>query len=173
MFVGEQPGDKEDLEGRPFVGPAGRLFDEALREAGIDRSITYVTNSVKHFKFEARGKRRIHKRPDASEIGACKPWLEGEIAAVQPEMVVCLGAVAAQALLGSSFRVTKQRGEFVEGLLGQGTAFGPRRPVITATVHPSSILRAPDEETKAKERAAFVADLTAVAARLNGVREKG
>ena len=159
LFVGEQPGDKEDLEGRPFVGPAGRLFDEALQEAGIDRSMVYVTNAVKHFKFEARGRRRIHKRPDALEVAACRPWLEGEIAAIQPELVVCLGAVAAQALLGSSFRVTKQRGELVENLLGT---------VITATVHPSSILRAPDEATRQKERAAFVADLAAVAARMAG-----
>ena len=162
LFVGEQPGDKEDLAGKPFVGPAGRLFGEALLEAGIDRATVYVTNAVKHFKFEARGKRRIHQRPDVTEVAACKPWLEGEIAAVEPELVVCLGAVAAQALLGSSFRVTKQRGQFVEGLIG---------PVVTATVHPSSILRAPDEETRRKELALFVADLRVVVERMAEVHE--
>lgn len=157
LFVGEQPGDREDVEGRPFVGPAGRLFDEALVAAGIDRNDVYVTNAVKHFKWEARGKRRIHQRPAASEITACRPWLEAEIEAVGPEIVVCLGATAAQSLLGSSFRVTKQRGQFLGGLLG---------PVVTATIHPSSILRAPDEAAREEAMDGFVADLTAVAERL-------
>jgi DNA polymerase len=159
MLVGEQPGDSEDRAGRPFVGPAGRVLDEALERAGIDRSTVYVTNAVKHFKWEARGKRRIHKRPNAEEIGACRPWVEAEIAVVQPEIVVCLGATAAQALLGRNFKVTRQRGEFVESLLG---------PVLTATVHPSSILRAPDEAARAEQMQAFVDDLTAVARRLAG-----
>jgi DNA polymerase len=157
MLVGEQPGDSEDREGHPFVGPAGRVLDEALELAGIDRSTVYVTNAVKHFKWEARGKRRIHKRPNAEEIGACRPWLEAEIAVVQPEIVVCLGATAAQALLGRDFKVTRQRGQFVESLLG---------PVLTATVHPSSILRAPDEAARQEQMQAFVDDLTAVARRL-------
>ena len=159
LFVGEQPGDREDLEGRPFVGPAGRLFDEARVAAGIDRTDVYVTNAVKHFKWEARGKRRIHKRPAAPEIAACRPWLEAEIEAVHPALVVCLGATAARSLLGSSFRVTQRRGEFLEGLLG---------PVVTATIHPSSILRAPDEAARKEAMDGFVADLSAVAARLRG-----
>src|SRR5919202_2252564 len=140
MFVGEQPGDQEDRQGHPFVGPAGRVLDEALQLAGIDRATVYVTNAVKHFKWEARGKRRIHKRPNAEEIAACRPWLEAEIAVVGPEIVVCLGATAAQALLGRDFKVTRKTGKFVEGLMG---------PVFTATVHPSSILRAEDEEARA------------------------
>ncbi|MFN2503923.1 MAG: UdgX family uracil-DNA binding protein [Acidimicrobiales bacterium] len=159
MLVGEQPGDREDLEGRPFVGPAGRLLDRGLDEAGIDRKLVYVTNVVKHFKWEARGKRRLHKRPNAEEITACRPWLEAEIETVSPEVVVCLGATAAQALLGSSFRVSRQRGEFVVGLLG---------PVLTATVHPSSILRAGDDAARQAEMAAFVQDLRLVAERLSG-----
>ena len=159
MLVGEQPGDKEDLAGRPFVGPAGRVLDQGLEEAGIDRSKVYVTNAVKHFKWKAQGKRRIHQRPNAEEIGACRPWLDAELEAVQPRVVVCLGATAAQAILGRSFRVTKQRGQFVEGLMG---------PVVTATVHPSSILRAPDEATRQVEMAAFVDDLRTVAKRLAG-----
>ena len=154
MLVGEQPGDKEDLDGRPFVGPAGRLLDKALEEAGIDRSTVYVTNVVKHFKFEARGKRRIHKRPNAEEVAACRPWLEAEIETVKPGIVMLLGATAAQALLGSSFRVSRQRGQFVESLMG---------PVLTATVHPSSILRAPDEDARQAEYDAFVKDLQTVA----------
>jgi uracil-DNA glycosylase family protein len=161
MLVGEQPGDKEDLDGRPFVGPAGRLLDKALEDAGIDRSTVYVTNVVKHFKWEARGKRRIHKRPSAEEVAACRPWLEAEIETVKPEMVVLLGATAAQAILGSSFRVSRQRGEFVDSLLG---------PVLTATVHPSSILRAPDEDARQAEYDAFVRDLKTVARALG---EKG
>ncbi len=150
MFVGEQPGDKEDLEGKPFVGPAGALLDKALVEAGIDRTKVYVTNAVKHFKWEPRGKRRIHKKPNAAEIAACRPWLDAEISVLKPRVVVCLGATAAQALLGRDFRVTQHRGEFVES---------PLAPLVMATVHPSSILRAPDDETRHEEMRRFVADL--------------
>jgi DNA polymerase len=150
LFVGEQPGNEEDLTGKPFVGPAGKLFDNALEEAGIDRKQTYVTNVVKHFKWEPRGKRRIHKKPSASEIAACRPWLEAEIALVKPEVIVALGATAAQALLGPKFRVTKQRGQFIESTLA---------PYVMATVHPSSILRAPDDETRRLEYRRFVDDL--------------
>ena len=157
MLVGEQPGDREDREGRPFVGPAGRLLDEALEEAGIDRSLAYVTNVVKHFKWTARGKRRIHAKPSWSEIAACRPWLEAELAVVRPRVLVCLGATAAQALLGRDFRVTQRRGELVESDLA---------PVATATVHPSSILRAPDEESRRADYAAFVEDLRVVARQL-------
>ena len=154
MFIGEQPGNEEDLTGKPFVGPAGRLLDSALEEAGIDRKQTYVTNVVKHFKWEPRGKRRIHKKPNATEIAACRPWLEAEIAVVKPEVVVALGATAAQALLGPQFRVTKQRGEFIESTLA---------PYVMATVHPSSILRAPDDETRQLEYRHFVNDLKKLA----------
>jgi DNA polymerase len=157
MLVGEQPGDKEDLAGRPFVGPAGRILDQALDDAGIDRSTVYVTNAVKHFKWEARGKRRLHKRPASVEIAACRPWLDQEIELVRPKVVVCMGATAAQALLGRSFKVTKQRGE----LFPQ-----PQGHVITATVHPSSILRAPDPAARDAEMAAFTRDLRAVGRRL-------
>ena len=156
MFVGEQPGDQEDRAGKPFIGPAGRLLDEALGEAGIDRSLTYVTNVVKHFKWEARGKRRIHQKPNWSEIAACRPWLEAELAVVKPRVLVCLGATAAQALLGRQFRVTRERGEPVDSDLA---------PVVLATVHPSSILRA-DEEDREAELAAFVSDLKTVASHL-------
>ena len=157
MLVGEQPGDKEDLAGRPFVGPAGRILDQALEEAGIDRTKVYVTNAVKHFKWEPRGKRRLHKRPDAVEVAACRPWLDKEIELVRPRVVVCLGATAAQALLGRSFKVTKQRGELFPQEAGH---------VITATVHPSSILRAPDAATRESELAAFTDDLRQVAKHL-------
>ncbi len=154
LFVGEQPGNEEDLTGKPFVGPAGKLFDNALDEAGIDRKQTYVTNVVKHFKWEPRGKRRIHKKPNAVEIAACRPWLEAEIALVKPEVIVALGATAAQALLGPQFRVTKQRGQFIESTLA---------PYVMATVHPSSILRAPDDETRRIEYRRFVDDLKKLA----------
>jgi uracil-DNA glycosylase len=154
MFVGEQPGDQEDQVGRPFVGPAGKLFDQALEEAGIDRSLTYVTNVVKHFKWQARGTRRIHQKPNWREISACRPWLDAELALVQPRVLVCLGATAAQALLGRDFRVTKRRGEPIDSELA---------PVVIATVHPSSILRANDRDA---ELAAFVSDLKTVAAQL-------
>ena len=150
LFIGEQPGNEEDLTGKPFVGPAGKLFDNALEDAGIDRKQTYVTNVVKHFKWEPRGKRRIHKKPNAVEIAACRPWLEAEIALVKPEVIVALGATAAQALLGPQFRVTKQRGQFIESTLA---------PYVMATVHPSSILRAPDDETRHLEYRRFVDDL--------------
>jgi uracil-DNA glycosylase len=157
MLVGEQPGDREDLSGRPFVGPAGKLLDRALEEAGIDRHKVYVTNVVKHFKFEPRGKRRIHKKPAAEEIAACRPWLDTEIRVVNPRAIVCLGATAAQALLGRTFRLTHHRGEFIES---------PLAPLVTATVHPSSILRARDDESRHEEMQRFVEDLRVVARRL-------
>jgi len=153
MLVGEQPGDREDRAGRPFVGPAGRLLDDALEEAGIDRTRAYVTNVVKHFKWTARGKRRIHAKPSWSEVAACRPWLDAELEVVQPQVLVCLGATAAQALLGRSFRVTKQRGEELESNLA---------PHVVATIHPSAILRA-DGEDRERELAAFVDDLRVVA----------
>ena len=157
VFVGEQPGDKEDLAGRPFVGPAGRVLDQALEAAGIDRSAVYVTNVVKHFKWEARGKRRIHKKPNMAEITACKPWLEAELRAIKPKALVCLGSTAAQALLGKDFKVTKQRGELVDS---------PLAPLVTATIHPSSILRERDEDARASAMREFVKDLTAIATEL-------
>ena len=156
MLVGEQPGDREDREGRPFVGPAGRLLDQALEEAGIDRTRAYVTNVVKHFKWQARGKRRIHAKPAWAEIAACRPWLDAELAVVQPDVLVCLGATAAQALLGRAFRVTKQRGEPIDSDLA---------PHVVATIHPSAILRA-DDEDRERERAAFVDDLRVAASML-------
>jgi DNA polymerase len=162
MLVGEQPGDAEDIAGHPFVGPAGKLLDRALEEAGIDRRIVYVTNVVKHFKWEPRGKRRIHAKPNAAEIGACRPWLETEIALVKPRILVCLGATAAQALLGKSFKVSKQRGEFVDSSLA---------PLVTATVHPSSILRAPDDDARHEEMRHFVLDLRKVADALSRATE--
>jgi uracil-DNA glycosylase len=152
MFVGEQPGDQEDKAGKPFVGPAGRLLDEALGDAGIDRSKVYVTNAVKHFKWVGRGKRRIHQKPNWGEIAACHPWLEAELAVVKPRVLVCLGATAAQALLGRQFRVTKERGKPVDSDLAEH---------VLATIHPSAILR--DPETREQEYAAFVRDLEVVA----------
>jgi DNA polymerase len=157
MLVGEQPGDAEDVAGHPFVGPAGKLLDRALEQAGIDRRKVYVTNVVKHFKWEPRGKRRIHSKPNAAEIGACRPWLDTEIALVRPWALVCLGATAAQALLGRGFRVTTGRGQFVDSSLAR---------FVTATAHPSSILRAPDDAARREAMRAFVADLRKVAARL-------
>jgi uracil-DNA glycosylase len=154
MFVGEQPGDQEDKEGKPFVGPAGRLLYQAMEEAGIDRSAAYVTNVVKHFKWKGQGKRRIHQKPNWSEIAACSPWLEAELGVVKPRVLVCLGATAAQALLGRQFRVTQHRGEPVESDLA---------PVVIATVHPSSILRADDRDAELRK---FVSDLRRVAAHL-------
>jgi DNA polymerase len=159
VFVGEQPGDKEDLAGRPFVGPAGQLLDRALGEAGIDRDGTYVTNAVKHFRWTAKGRRRIHDKPDTFQVRACRPWLDAEIAVVRPRVVVALGATAAQAMLGPSFRVTRERGTFREW---------PPDALITATVHPSSILRAADEATRTHEFDLFVADLGRVAEALSG-----
>jgi uracil-DNA glycosylase len=154
LFVGEQPGDKEDLAGKPFVGPAGRVFDEALEAAGIARELAYVTNAVKHFKWEARGKRRIHKKPNWSEMAACRPWLEAELEAVEPKVLVVLGATAAQSLLGRDFRVTQQRGRPVESDLA---------PHVVATVHPSSILRQRSEEERDVAMKELVADLKVVA----------
>ena len=150
VMVGEQPGDQEDRVGKPFVGPAGQILDEALKAAEIDRSLVYVTNVVKHFKWEPRGKRRLHLRPDREEVAACLPWFEAEIAAVQPRVIVCLGATAAQALLGSGFRVTRERGQLLASTLG---------PPIMATVHPSSILRAADEPSRRLAMDQFIADL--------------
>lgn len=154
MFVGEQPGDQEDIEGRPFVGPAGKLLDKALVNAGIERTKVYVTNAVKHFKWEPRGKRRIHKKPNAVEIAACRPWLDAEIAALRPKIIVLLGATAAQSLLGRDFRVTQHRGEFLQSELA---------PFVMATVHPSSILRAPDEQARHDAMKQFIADLKKIA----------
>jgi DNA polymerase len=153
MFVGEQPGDQEDKAGRPCVGPAGKLFDQALEDAGIDRTQVYVTNAVKHFKWVGRGKRRIHQKPNWSEIAACRPWLEGELAAVEPRVLVCLGATAAQALLGRQFRVTRERGKPVDSDLAEH---------VLATIHPSAILRG-EPASREQEYAAFVHDLKAVA----------
>ena len=150
MFIGEQPGNQEDRQGRPFVGPAGNLLDKALEEAGIDRSRVYVTNVVKHFKWEPRGKRRIHKKPNAVEINACRPWLDAEIRAVKPRAIVCLGATAAQAVIGPQFRVSVQRAQFMKS---------PLAPIVTATVHPSSILRAPTDEARHVEMERFIDDL--------------
>jgi DNA polymerase len=157
MLVGEQPGDREDLEGRPFVGPAGRILDASLERAGIDRRDVYVTNVVKHFKWEPRGKRRIHQKPNSVEIAACRPWLDAELAVVKPDVLVCLGATAAQALLGRAFKVSRQRGQFVVSSLA---------PRVLATVHPSSILRAPDDATRRAETVRFVEDLKKVAGAL-------
>jgi uracil-DNA glycosylase len=154
MLVGEQPGDKEDLAGEPFVGPAGRELDRGLEAAGIARADAYVTNVVKHFKFEERGRRRIHQTPKRFEIDACKPWLEEELKVVKPEALVLLGATAAKALLGSSFKVTQHRGELLDSDLA---------PVVTATIHPSAILRGPDDATRQAEREAFAEDLRVVA----------
>ena len=154
MLIGEQPGDREDREGAPFVGPAGKLLDTALEQAGIDRDEVYVTNAVKHFKWEPRGKRRIHKKPNTEEIRACNPWLQAELSVVKPKVIVCLGATAAQAVIGRGFKVTQHRGEFVDT---------PLEPLVTATVHPSSILRAQDDGTRHSEMEAFVRDLRTVA----------
>jgi DNA polymerase len=157
MLVGEQPGDKEDLEGEPFVGPAGRLLDKALEEAGIDRSEAYVTNVVKHFKWKPRGKRRLHQTPRVGEIEACKPWLEAEVAAVRPEALLAMGATAGRALFGSKVKVTKDRGRPIES---------PLAPVAAITIHPSAILRLRDRDEREVELAGFVADLEAVDAAL-------
>jgi uracil-DNA glycosylase len=160
MLVGEQPGDREDREGEPFVGPAGRILDRALEEAGIDRGAAYVTNVVKHFKWTPKGKRRIHQKPNAEEIAACRPWLESELAVVRPRALVCLGATAAKAVLGPSFRVTKDRGDLVETDLA---------PVATGTVHPSSILRIDDDDERRLALDEFTEDLREVARRLPDV----
>jgi uracil-DNA glycosylase len=157
MMVGEQPGDREDIEGLPFVGPAGRLLDESLAEAGIERRKVYLTNAVKHFKWEPKGKTRLHKKPSSREIAACAPWLMAEIRAIEPEIIVCLGATAAQALLGSQFRVTRQRGRVLRG---------PMDVSVLATVHPASILRTPDENARARALQDFVDDLLRVSEHL-------
>ena len=159
VFVGEQPGDTEDLAGRPFAGPAGRVFDKALEAVGIARDRVYVTNVVKHFKWEPRGKRRIHKKPRISEIRACRPWLDAELAIIRPRALVCLGATAAQALLGATFKVSSERGTFVES---------PLAPLVMATVHPSSVLRAQTDEERQRAMEEFVADLRTLAKRLAG-----
>jgi len=157
ILVGEQPGDKEDLQGRPFVGPAGAVLDKALAAAGINRNDVYVTNIVKHFKWEPRGKRRLHKKPNTLEISACRPWLDAEIKVVKPEVVVLLGASAAQGIMGRQFRVTQQRGQWVQSNIA---------PLVMATVHPSSILRAPDDDSRHEEMRKFVDDLKKVAMQL-------
>ena len=167
MLVGEQPGDAEDLSGHPFVGPAGKLLDRALEEAGIDRASVYVTNVVKHFKWEPRGKRRIHKKPRASEVGACRPWLDVEIALVKPRVIVCLGATAAQALLGSAFKVTAHRGAVVTTRPWLAEAARGGGAKVMATVHPSSILRAPDADARHEELTRFIDDLRAAARALS------
>ena len=160
MLVGEQPGDREDRAGEPFIGPAGEVLSKALVEAGIERNDAYVTNVVKHFKWtQGRGKRRLHQRPTTEEIGACRPWLDAELAVVQPEVLVCLGATAAKALLGSKVRVTKDRGRFLESDMA---------PAVSVTVHPSSILRIEDDEERHAARAELVADFRTIAGRLNG-----
>jgi DNA polymerase len=158
MFVGEQPGNEEDLDGRPFVGPAGRVLSEALEQAGIDRRRAYVTNVVKHFKWEPRGKRRIHAKPNASEIAACRPWLDSEISIVRPAVLVCLGATAARALIGPAFRVSTQRGRFVASSLA---------PLVTATIHPSAILRERDSAARRAAMRGFVGDLKRVQRKLS------
>jgi uracil-DNA glycosylase family protein len=159
MLVGEQPGDREDLAGEPFVGPAGRMLDRGLADAGIDRAGVYVTNVVKHFRYRARGKRRIHQKPDAVHVAACRPWLDAELAIVRPRVLVCLGATAAQALVGRHVRVTRDRGRPLDSPLAE---------TVLATVHPSSLLRAPDEAARREAYAAFVEDLRAAAAALHG-----
>jgi len=159
VLVGEEPGNDEDLSGRPFVGPAGRLLDEALAEAGLSRADVYVTNVVKHFKWSAEGDRRVHQKPTGREVGACMPWLEAELLVLKPEVVLCLGSTAAQALLGKDFRVTQHRGQFVSS--------HPFAPLVGATVHPSSILRTAGDAPRAEARASFVADLRLVAQALS------
>ncbi len=155
MLVGEQPGDQEDLSGKPFVGPAGQILNRALEEAGIDRNAVYVTNTVKHFKWEPRGKRRIHQKPSSRDVAACRPWLEAELRVVRPDVLVCLGSTAAQAIFGPSFRVTRERGKLLESQVA---------PRVVATVHPSSLLRQPDETSRRREYALFVDDLRAALA---------
>ena len=162
MFVGEQPGDQEDLAGKPFVGPSGQLLSSVMEQVGIPRDEVYVTNAVKHFKFEQRGKRRIHSKPSAREVAACRPWLEVEIKVVQPQVIVCLGATAAQSLLGNKFRLTQHRGEALRGT--------PWAPTVFATVHPSSLLRIPDHDARQKAREQFIEDLRVVAKQLASLK---
>jgi uracil-DNA glycosylase len=158
MLVGEQPGDYEDVAGKPFVGPAGKIMDRALGDAGIDRTQLYVTNAVKHFKWEPRGKRRIHQKPNSREIAACRPWLEAELRIVRPRLIVAMGATAAQAIFGPGFRVTRERGKVLSSKLA---------PRVLATVHPSSLLRQPDEESREREYKHFVSDLRAALRAVN------
>lgn len=158
VFIGEQPGNDEDLRGLPFVGPAGKLLDRALSDAGIDRTSVYVTNVVKHFKFEERGKRRIHKKPNTAEIDACRPWLEAEISLIKPRIIVCLGATAAQSLLGSAYRLSKDHGKFTTHAWA---------PSVTATIHPSAVLRAPGEEQRHQQYQGLVSDLKQVKRKLS------
>ena len=165
MFVGEQPGDQEDQAGKPFVGPSGAMLDKTLEKVGIDRSVVYVTNAVKHFKFEQRGKRRIHSKPSARQIAACKPWLKAEVEVIRPDVIVALGATAAQSMLGPQFKVTKQRGEPI-----RDTTWAP---VVIATVHPSSLLRAPDEEARREAIAAFERDIRAVKKQMDALDGAG
>lgn len=162
MLVGEQPGDKEDIDGRPFVGPAGQLLDGALEQAGVVRTVVYVTNAVKHFKWEPRGKRRMHKKPSEREIAACSQWLEGEIGAIRPQVIVCLGATAARAVIGRGFKVSQERGRFVPS---------EKAPYVFATVHPSSILRLPDARMRHAALEAFVEDLKLVGRALLSLQE--
>ena len=159
LMVGEQPGDREDVEGKPFVGPAGQLLDRALGDAGIDRNTVYVSNAVKHFKWTPRGKRRVHAKPTAREMNACRPWLEAELDAIEPDVLVCLGATAAQSLLGRQFRISKQHGQWVDS---------DWAPLTMATYHPSALLRAPDEDARRQMYGDFVKDLRVVARKLNG-----
>jgi uracil-DNA glycosylase family protein len=165
MFVGEQPGDQEDLAGKPFVGPSGKMLDGVLEKVGIDRSVVYVTNAVKHFKFEQRGKRRIHSKPSARQIAACKPWLKAEVEVIRPDVIVALGATAAQAMLGNGFKVTQHRGEAI-----RDSTWGP---CVMATVHPSSLLRAPDEAARRAAIAAFEDDLRAVKKEMDKLQGAG
>jgi len=162
MLVGETPGDEEDIEGKPFVGPAGRLLDEALKQAGLDRREVYVTNAVKHFRWEPRGKRRLHKKPTTRQIEACKPWLQAEVLVIRPPTIVCLGATAAQALLGREFRISKQRGRFFENSWADA---------VIATHHPSAVLRAPDKADRDRKRTELIDDLHRAANRLNLIHE--
>jgi len=161
IMIGEQPGDAEDRTGKPFVGPAGKLLDRALQDAHVDRTQVYVTNAVKHFKFEQRGKRRIHGKPNAAQVTACRPWLEAEIAVVKPQLIVCLGATAAQSMIGRSFRLTQSRGEFFPHALA---------PLVMATVHPSALLRMPDQDRRHAEYDLFVRDLARIPKRVAAVR---
>jgi len=163
MMIGEQPGNDEDLAGRPFVGPAGKLLDRALAEAGLDRDEIYITNIVKHFKWKPQGKRRIHDKPNASEVEACRPWFEAELEVVRPEVLVCLGATAAQALLGRQFRISANRGKFASSTLA---------PRVFATVHPSSLLRIEDDETRRDETRGFIEELTLVARAVREAAER-
>ena len=165
LFVGEQPGDQEDRAGKPFVGPSGAMLDATLEKVGIDRRAVYVTNAVKHFKFKQRGKRRIHSKPSARQVAACKPWLKAEVEVIRPDVIVALGATAAQAMLGSDFKVTQRRGEAV-----RGTPWGP---VVIATVHPSSLLRAPDEESRRRAIAAFEEDFRAIRKQMDQLKGRG